>query len=888
VGQNRSVPEPSPTSANRDEPSPTADRARRRGFRSWPRAGRWATYVGVVVVLALVAGLVAGVVTVRRSFPTVSGEIGVPGLGAEVEVVRDGNGIPQVYADTSRDLFYAQGFVQAQDRFFEMDFRRHVTAGRLAELLGRDALETDMYIRTMGWRRTAEKELSLLNPDTLRYLEAFSAGVNAYIESNDTSEMSLEYSLLALDGLDYTPEQWTPADSVAWLKAIAWDLRGNMDEEIERAIASARSTPEEIESLYPAYPFQRHRPIVDQGGVVDGVFEQDARGSDTRQPARAALPNELLEALQGLNEGLNAMPDMLGKGQGLGSNSWVVDGQRSTTGEPILANDPHLGISVPGVWYQVGLHCRVLSAECPFDVSGFTFAGLPGVVIGHNQQIAWGFTNLGPDVVDLFLEKVEGKTYLYDNKRRKLDIRQESIEIAGEDEPVEFDVRSTRHGPLLSDVSTELSTVGANANVSERSPARGNGYGVALSWTALSPMGSADAIFLMDKATSWDEFRAAAEEFDAPSQNMVYADKDGHIGYQAQGLIPIRKSGNTGDYPAEGWRSANDWTGSFIPFESLPSVLDPDEGRIVTANQAVIGNEYPPYLTNTWTYGYRSDRILDLLEDKARLSVDDMAAIQLDDRNTFAPTFVPYLLDILLPSPYLASGQQLLADWDYDQSVDSAAAAYFNSVWRQTLALTFRDQLPESIWPEGGDRWYEVMRRLLAEPNSLWWDDLDTESVVETRDEILFLAMSRARDELVRLQSRRPVEWTWGHHHRMNLENQSLGQSDIGLVGRLFNRGSYRVAGGGDLVNATQWDASSEGFSVTAAASMRMVVSLADFDASRWINLTGASGHAFNDHYVDQTELWVDGETLPWYSSRSKIIGDEDADVLTLVPSEGG
>ena len=728
----------------------------------------------------------------------------------------------------------------------------------------------------------------MLSPETLRYLEAFSAGVNAYIDSNDTSEMSLEYSLLALDGLEYTPEQWTPADSVAWLKAIAWDLRGNMSEEIERAIASARRTPEEIESLYPAYPFRRHRPIVDQGGVVDGVFEQDARRSDTRQPARAPLPKELLEALEGLNDGLKAMPDLLGKGQGLGSNSWVVDGQHSTTGEPILANDPHLGISVPGIWYQMGLHCRVLSEECPFDVSGFTFAGLPGVVIGHNQQIAWGFTNLRPDVVDLYLEKVEGKTYLYDNKRRKLDIRKESIEIAGEDEPVEFDVRSTRHGPLLSDVSTEMSTVGANADVSERAPARGNGYGVALSWTALSPMGTADAIFLIDKATSWDEFRAAAEEFDAPSQNLVYADKEGHIGYQAPGLIPIRKSGNTGDYPVEGWRSANDWTGSFIPFESLPSVLDPDEGRIVTANQAVTGNDYPPYLTNTWTYGYRSDRILDLLEDKARLSVDDMAAIQLDDRNTFAPTFVPYLLDILLPSAYLASGQQLLQDWDYDQSVDSAAAAYFNSVWQQTLALTFRDQLPESIWPEGGDRWYEVMRRLLAEPNNPWWDNLDTESVVETRDEILFAAMARARDELVRLQTRRPVEWTWGHHHRMNLENQSLGQSDIGPVGWLFNRGGYRVAGGGDLVNATQWDASSEDFSVTAAASMRMVVSLADFDASRWINLTGASGHAFNDHYVDQTELWVDGETLPWYSSRSKILGVDNADVLTLVPSEGG
>ncbi len=862
-------------------------RAPLRTFRSWPRAGRWTTYVGIVLVSALVAGLVAGAVTVRMSYPTVSGEIEVPGIGSDVEVIRDGNGIPQVYADTAHDLFYAQGFVQAQDRFFEMDVRRHITSGRLAELLGRDALQADMYIRTMGWRRVAEKELALLDSETVRYLTAYSAGVNAYLDSYEPSEMSLEYSLLALDGLDYSPQQWTPADSVSWLKAMAWDLRGNMSEEIERAIASTRQLPEDAESLYPPYPFERHRPIVDRGGVVNGVFDQDARGRDTRSPARPALSDALVSSLEELDDGLEAMPDLLGGGAGIGSNSWVVDGEHSTTGEPILANDPHLGISVPGIWYQMGLHCRELSEDCPFDVSGFTFAGLPGVVIGHNQQIAWGFTNLGPDVVDLFLEKVDGGDYRYDGKRRPLTIRKEFIYIAGEDEPYTYEVRSTRHGPLLSDVSTELSTVGANADVAGGAPARGNGYAVALSWTALTPARTADAIFMFDRATGWADFRAAAEQFAVPSQNLVYADRDGHIGYQAPGLIPIRRSGNSGDYPVEGWLPANDWTGEFVAFKALPSVLDPDEGVIATANQAVVGEDYPEYLTDTWSYGYRSDRIFDLLDARVRLSVEDMAAMQLDTRNGFAPTFVPYLLDILLPSQYLAGGQRLLQDWDYTQPAGSAAAAYFNAVWRQTLELTFHDELPESLRPEGGDRWFEVMRRLLAEPGNPWWDNVETETVVETRDEILFAAMSEARDELVRLQSRRAVDWTWGHHHQMNLEHQTLGRSDIGVVRALFNRGGYEVAGGGDLVNATKWDAR-EDYTVTAAPSMRMVVSLADFDDSRWINLTGVSGHAFHDNYVDQTDLWVEGKTLRWRFTRPLVTSEGSAEVLTLVPPEGG
>jgi penicillin amidase len=365
---------------------------------------------------------------------------------------------------------------------------------------------------------------------------------------------------------------------------------------------------------------------------------------------------------------------------------------------------------------------------------------------------------------------------------------------------------------------------------------------------------------------------------------MVYADRDGHIGYQAPGLIPIRKPGNDGEYPAEGWLPSNDWTGKYIPFQSLPTMFDPEAGFVATANQAVVGKDYPFYLGDSWAYGYRSQRIVDMLQQKAKLSVADMSRIQLDTRNGFAPTMVPYLLNVLMPSQYLAAGQRLLKNWDYDQDAGSPAAAYFNATYKNVLALTFHDEMREAIWPDGGGRWFEVLRRLLAQPNSPWWDDVTTETVVETRDDILARAMADARDELVRRQARRAVDWTWGHQHQMFLENQTLGQSDVGLVRWLFNRGGYQVGGGGEIVDATKWDAGSDSYDVTAAPSMRMVVSMADLDASTWVNLTGVSGHAFSDHYVDQTDLWVAGKTLPWAYSRDAVEAAAE-DTLTLKPA---
>lgn len=874
-----------PIEANPIEASP-ARRGWWRTYRSWPRLIRWTSYVCVVLVIALIAIAATGVVLVRRPFPVISGELPLPGLDAEVQVIRDGNGVPQLYGDSLTDLVRAQGYVHAQERFFEMDVRRHLTSGRLAEMFGEDALETDKYVRTMGWRKVAEDELALISPGTREALDAYVDGVNAYLDENTPSEIAVEYGVLRAGGLDYEPEPWTAVDSLAWLKAMAWDLRGNMLDEIDRVLNSVTLTDDQVKELYPEYPYRQHQPIVTKGAVVDGVFDQNATGG-TRNPARPAYTAGQVAALAGVKKGLERMPALLGRASGsasgLGSNSWVVAGEHSDTGKPILANDPHLGVSQPGVWMQMGLHCREVTAACPLDVAGFTFSGVPGVVIGHNSEIAWGFTNMGPDVTDLYLEKIEGPRWLYNGRYRRLAIHTETIKVRGGDD-FKLEIRRTAHGPLLSDVSPELSTVGANAEVNG-GPERDNGYAVALAWTALKPTATADAILGLNLATNWDEFRAAAADFAVPAQNLVYADREGHIGYQAPGRIPIRKSGNDGSVPAEGWRPENDWSDQVVPFEALPHVLDPEVGFISTANQAVIGRRYPYYLTDDWDYGYRSQRIRTLIEDQVDegLGVDDMTAMQLDTLNPMAEILTPYLLKIELPRGYYSDGQDLLADWDFTQPADSGAAAYYNAVWRNLLELTFDDDLHEDARADGSSRWFRVMTRILRQPRSPWWDNRETE-VVETRRDVLAAALKEARDELTRLQALDPDKWEWGRMHKLNLRNPTLGESGVGPVEWLVNRTGYKMGGSGAVLNATFWDAR-EGYAVKNAPSMRMVVSLDDFDDSRWINLTGVSGHPFHDNYSDQTDLFVDGKTLPWRWSPDSV-ADAAEHTLTLLPDD--
>lgn len=895
------------SSSAEDTPVATAQDRTRRGFRAWSRPLRWMAGLAVLLVLALVAGLVTAVVVVRRPWPQTSGELELSGLESKVEVVRDDAGIPQIYADSMHDLMLAQGFVAAQDRFFEMDVRRHATAGRLSELFGEAGLESDLVVRTLGWRQVAEQELTMLRPATRSALDAYAEGVNAYLAGRSTSEMALEYTLLGVTGLDYTPAKWTAVDSIAWLKAMAWDLRGNLEEEIGRALTAATVGEQASEELYPAYPFDRHPPIVQQGGLLGDEFDQDVDGSGSallRRPAPGG--RRTFAALAKVKGVLSGVPALLGRGDGLGSNSWVVDGDHTDTGKPILANDPHLGISLPGVWTQVGLHCRTLSSDCPMDVAGFSFSGVPGVVIGHNRDIAWGFTNLGPDVTDLYVERVSDDGWQQGGRTLPLTKREETIQVRGGD-PVDLTVRSTEHGPLLSDLvavderldevdltddglAEQVAEVGAVDDGAAGDGAAGDGaagdgwqVGVSLAWTALEPHPTADALLALDLAKDWPSFRAALRDFAVPGQNVVYADTEGHIGYQATGRVPIRKPGNDGRTPAAGWRTDTGWTGRFVPYDALPNVLDPESGIIATANQAVVDpRRYPPFLTDDWDQGYRSTRINDLLAADDELSVEDMGAIQLDDWSAIGEVLTPYLLKVRLPRGYYSDGQRLLRSWNYRQGADSAAAAYFNVVWRQVLQRTFADELPAALEPDGGDRWFAVLASILPRAANHWWDDEESDGVVERRDDILRAAMIAARDELTAKQSPRADEWTWGALHKLELRSATLGESGIGPVEALFNRGPWKVGGGGSLVNATGWDAR-EGYAVQTAPSMRMVVPLDDLDRARWVNLTGASGHAFNAHYTDQTDLWARGETLPWAFSE-KAVEDAGEDVLTLTP----
>ncbi|MCX2968168.1 MULTISPECIES: penicillin acylase family protein [Streptomyces] len=892
--------------------------------------------VVITLVLLVLGGLVGGafwtVGTVRDSFPQTTGSVKIDGLSGTVEVKRDERGIPQIYAADAEDLFMAQGFVHAQDRFWEMDVRRHTTAGRLSELFGESQVRTDAFLRTLGWRHVAEEEYETeLSEETRRNLQAYAEGVNAYLARHGGSALSVEYAALGLVNKDYEPEPWTPVDSVAWLKAMAWDLRGNLKQEIDRALMSSRLDEEQIEDLYPEYPYDRNRPIVGEGAVdpVTGEFEPDAEpGTDTGDgTVPGGLPGGVRTQLGGLAESLDALPTLLGpNGSGIGSNSWVVSGTYTTSGEPMLANDPHLAPQLPSVWAQMGLHCTTVNQECPYDVSGFTFSGMPGVVIGHNQDIAWGMTNLGADVTDLYLEKIEDGAALHDGEMVPYETRTEVIEVAG-GEDREITVRSTRNGPIVSDRDPQLGDVGGSAPVAGPAPDRGDGYAVSLRWTALTPSKTMDSVFALNRAGDFESFRAAAADFAAPSQNLIYADTEGNIGYQAPGLIPVRGKGD-GRYPAPGWDADYAWDG-YVEHSALPYEYNPERGYIVTANQAVIeGDEYPHLLTEDWSYGTRSQRIDDLIQSKikdgGKISMDDMEKMQLDDSSEIAKLLVPHLLKIDIQDPYVREAQQLLEGWDYTQGADSAPAAYFNGVWRNLLVLAFGSKLPKELrvegeclsvrpaddsgpledldgtartvrecgerspataQPDGGDRWFEVVRRLLDDPDNAWWsapaDGLESPAA-EGRDEVLARAMKDARWELTTKLGKNIDTWSWGRLHSLLLRNQTLGTEGPDLVQRLLNRGPYELAGGKDAVNANGWNAAG-GYSVTWVPSMRMVVSLADFDKSRWINLTGASGHAYHPNYVDQTELWARGELLPWAHSR-EAVEDAAQDTMALTP----
>ncbi|HKY53048.1 MAG TPA: penicillin acylase family protein, partial [Anaerolineales bacterium] len=667
-----------------------------------------------------------------------------------------------------------------------------------------------------------------------------------------------------------------PVNSLTWGKAMAWDLKSNINQEIERAVLLKSVQPEQIAALFPVYS-EDHPVIVNNIG----------NGPSANMPIQSLASDIPDETLAALKNNASLLDRALGTaGDGIGSNSWVIAGSRTATGMPLLANDPHLPIQMPSIWYQAHLECKPVTDECPYNMTGFTFAGVPGVIIGHNNRIAWGFTNALPDVMDLYIERVNPDNpnqYEVNGQWVNFETRKEIINVAGSD-PVEITVRLTRHGPVISETYGPLKNENTQKDpefipFKERAGIQlPEQYVISLKWTALAPSTPFEAVWGFNRARNWEDFREAAKHFHVPAQNLLYADVEGNIGYQMPGDIPIRANGD-GTFPVPGWTDEYEWTG-FIPFEELPYTLNPPEGYIVTANNQIPLNDYPYFIARDWDYGFRAQRIVHMIENAPeKIDISYMQKIQGDSFDANGPVFIPLLTELNFESatPNQSAALDLLKKWNFQATADSPAAAIFEAFWRHLLQNTCHDDLPEDHWPEGGSRYGEFMRSLSEDSN--WWDDKTTVDVVETRDEILRKSFENAVVELEKLLGNEPSKWNWGELHTSMFRNGTLGQSGIPPIEALFNRGPFATGGGSSIVNATSWKAT-EGYQVTHVPSMRMIVDLSNLNNSLTVHTTGQSGHAYHPHYIDMAQTWTDVRYYPMLWDQNEVISATEGHLI--------
>lgn len=814
----------------------------------------------LAVVLVLLVGSGGAFVYVTRSaFPQTSGTLKVDGLTSRVDVIRDKYGVPHIYADTPEDLFRAQGFVHAQDRYFQMEFWRRIGQGRLSELFGASALAQDKFIRTIGWARTAADEAAALSGDMKRYLDAYAGGVNTYILPN-ADKLGFEFKVLGLIGRNFKPEPWAPVNSLTWGKAMAYNLGGNMNEELLRAALLDKGGRTLVDALMPPYP--RDMPVIAPSVALGAL--PSAPNADVALDGETALSllrdHTALASLMGLKRESDT-----------GSNDWVISGARTTTGMPILADDPHLAIQMPSIWYQVGLHCRTVSPACPFDVAGVSFAGVPGVVIGHNGRIAWGVTNVGPDTQDLYLERANPANpdeFEFQGKFEKAKVIDEVINVAG-GASVTLKVRVTRHGPIMNDALGGL---------------KGYKQPVSLRWTSLDAGSLYKSVIGIDRAQNWAEFRNALRDWDSPSQNFVYADVDGNIGYQMPGRVPIRASGE-GDVPTPGWTGDTEWTG-YIPFDDLPSVFNPPEGYIATANNAVVdASRYKPFISKDWDYGFRARQIVTLLLARDKHSVDDIRRIQNDVTSGFAGDVLPYIASVTVRDDDLVTAAlNALRNWDRRSTQDQVAPLIFETFWFRLANNLFADELGADLAAEAintGTATKTALRLALADPSSRFWDDVTTGGVVETRDQMILKSMREAVSSLKAAYGDDVKKWTWGTPHTVTFRNQTLGQSGTAPIEAIFNRGPFAADGASAAVNNLGGGGTT--YRVTSGPSMRMVVDLADLSKSQLIHTTGQSGHTYNPHYDDMIAPYLAGQSNPMLWTRAEVERNAEA-TLTLAP----
>ncbi|MBY6275797.1 penicillin acylase family protein [Symbiobacterium thermophilum] len=809
------------------------------------RVTRWIGYTALTLVVLLLLAVAGGYAVARRSLPRVSGELVLPGLRALVTVYRDEWGVPHIEAQNEHDLYMAQGYVVAQDRLFQMDLTRRAAAGRLAEVIGPSQLETDKFFRALNLRRAAEASVQSYGPWARELLEAYAAGVNAFIaEAKAQNRLPVEFLLLG-----YEPEPWSPVDSALIGKIMAYDLGGNFEAEVYRLQLRNQVGPELADQLMPVYPEDGITMIRYRGG--EGAEEPRPGASAV---AGARPPGSSLD-LTGLLA-LLRVPD-----EGRGSNNWVVAGSGTRTGKPLLANDPHLGARTPSIWYE-----QHLVVPGMINAYGVMFPGAPGIVIGQNERIAWGVTNTNPDVQDLYIERRNpDNPYQFEYMGRWEDalVHRELIGVKGQD-PVPFEVVITRHGPIISEV------VGDPDNRPEEA--------LALKWTAHMATPELEAVLLFPKARNWEEFREALRSFHVPTQNFVYADVDGTIAYRTGGLVPIRRSGD-GLLPVPGWTDEYEWVG-FIPFDQMPEAVNPPEGYIVTANNKVIDDAYPYFLTYSWSQPYRAMRIAEMIEAKlGDLTADDMQAMQVDYANLHARTLLPVLLPAVERAGVTgtaATAVELLKSWDMVDSADQPQPLIFHLWWSELTRMLYEPLMGEELYRRMADKGNVTDMALLAaaegRPNG--WIE-----AAGGLDKLAADSLQAAVDRAVALQGSDPGRWSWGRYHRLQPPHP-VGAAAAPL-GWLLNPTSYPIGGSGVTVGAMSFG--SDGM-VRTFAPWRQVVDLADPTGnSRSIVTPGQSGHFLSPHYDDQSAMHSRGELI-----TRNFHGYRTGRALRLLPDQAG
>ena len=815
------------------------------------RAGQ--IFFASLVILIIAAGAAIWWLA-YRPLPQVDGTVSLAGLHDEVTVNRDDWGIPHVRASSTEDMVEAQGYVMAQDRLWQMDLLRRVSRGQLSEILGPAVISVDKEFRTLGFARAAERDAAALAGEQRVLLEAYARGVNKFIEQHE-NHLPLEFSLLK-----YQPQPWTPADSFAITAYMYQTLTDTWEDEINRAKVTERVGEDRAKELFSPDAAMDHFVVGDPNDKKDGT-QRAHSGDEDDDDDDDMTPDDVLKASNGdsLPAQTGLAPDIASMlwpqvrdflagtnreiRHGLGSNNWVVSGAHTATGKPLLANDTHLELSVPSIWYEIHLTAP------DWNVAGFTLPGAPLVVIGHNDQIAWGFTNNGADVQDLYIETFNPAApdeYRVNGAWVKAQIFDEVIHVKGQPDE-HLKIVATRHGPVVR---------------------RDGDKGYALRWTATEPGGLSNTYNWLGKAHNWTEFRNAMKQVWGPAQNTVYADAAGNIGYIMAARVPIRKKGH-GEVPVPGDTDDYEWTG-YIPFEQLPQALNPESGLIVTANARVVGPDYKPYLTDRWEEPYRTARIFDLLQGRHDLRPEDMLKVQ-NDTYSYPHVFLAEQLMAAAKTaqPKDVRAQQLiqrLKDWNGIASAEGPEISFLQSVRGSLLVMTLEPYLGKNTdtyeW-----RSMTFLQKVLTDRPAKWLP-----LAYKSYDELLAAAADRAVAKLVdKSKSENPQNWAWKKFNSLDMLHP-IGQT--GILKFLFS--------------ITDKPQSGTGYSVRAATerhgpSERFVANPANWDDSILLITTGESGQLGSSHYSDQFSFWYEGKpiVLPFSDAAEKAARKH---TLTLKP----